>query len=312
MRYSTLIIKRKILGDMDKKNKVIEEGFIGQKMVALPKSILNSSKENKITRNFYVSDLGYYPRASHHYRLRQKGANQHIFIYCTKGKGDIYINNLKIEINPNQFFIIPKNCKHEYKANIEDPWSIYWFHFNGDLADNLYNRFESTRTNNYKNIPFSKERINSFEKIFALFNSNYLENHLEYANLLTLNFISSFVYHDFESDIKGSSDNTTVNAIIQFLANNLDKKLTLAEIASTFNYSKSYLHTIFKSKTGYPLLVFFNLKKIQKACELLNYTDMSIKEISFEVGFEDPLYFSRIFKNFMGKSPRHYKQSMRK
>ncbi|MFK7782615.1 AraC family transcriptional regulator [Psychroserpens sp.] len=297
---------------MEIDSKVIEEGFVGQKMVALPESIINISKENQITRNFYVSDLGYYPSAHHHYRLRKQGAKQHIFIYCTKGKGEIHLNNVRTEINPNQFYIIPKNSNHEYKADIDDPWSIYWFHFNGVLADKLYKRYESTQTANYKNIPFSKERINSFEKILALFNSNYLENHLEYANLLTLNFISYFIYHDFESNIKGNTDNTTVNSIITFLGNNLDKKLTLDVIASKFNYSKSYLHTIFKAKTGYPLLVFFNLKKIQKACELLNYTDMSIKEISFEVGFEDPLYFSRIFKNFMGKSPRNYKQSLHK
>ena len=59
-------------------------------------------------------------------------------------------------------------------------------------------------------------------------------------------------------------------------------------------------------------MVFFNLKKAQKACEYLNYTDLSIKEISFKVGVEDPLYFSRIFKNYMGKSLRNYKQSQRK
>ena len=145
---------------MEDESKIIEEGFIGQKMLALPKSITNISKKNPITSNFYVSDLGYYPRADHHYRLRKKGAKQHIFIYCTKGKGEIHLNKIKTVINPNQFYIIPKNCMHEYKADTNDPWSIYWFHFNGTLADKLYKRYESTRNDNYKNIPFSKERIN--------------------------------------------------------------------------------------------------------------------------------------------------------
>jgi len=59
-------------------------------------------------------------------------------------------------------------------------------------------------------------------------------------------------------------------------------------------------------------MVFFNLNKTQKACEYLSYTDLSIKEISFKIGFEDPLYFSRTFKNFMGKSPRNYRKSQLK
>ena len=290
----------------------LKEGFVGQKMLAFHGSIIDISKTNDITTNFYVSDLGYYPNAHHHYRVRKKGASQYIFIYCIKGKGVIYLNDKRTEVNPNQFLIIPKKIKHEYRACENDPWSIYWFHFNGSLADKLYKRYESTQTKNHINIPFSIDKINLFEKIFNLFNNTYLENQIEYANLLSLNFISNFIYHDSEYNIKSESNDTTVNSIIKYLLNNLDKRFTLDELAFKFNYSKSYLHTKFKVKTGYPLLAFFNLKKVQKACELLNYSDLSIKEISFKVGYEDPLYFSRNFKNLMGKSPRNYRQSLRK
>ncbi|MBD0724747.1 hypothetical protein B6A10_06105 [Flavobacterium sp. L1I52] len=292
-------------------NNTLKEGFLGQKMIALPKNIINTAKKNAITQNFYVSDLGYYPMANHHHRIRKNGANQYIFIYCTKGKGEINLNNIKTFISPNQFFIIPKNVKHEYKADENDPWSIYWFHFKGSLAPELYDRYIATHSNNYKNVPFSTTKIKLFEKIFTLFNNNYQENNIEYANLLSLNFISSFIYYDFESNIKIEQNDTLIDSIIEFLLNNLEQNFTLDEIAEKFNYSKSYLHTKFKIKTGYPLIVFFNLKKIQKACEFLNYTDLSIKEISFKVGIEDPLYFSRIFKSFMGKSPRDYKKSLK-
>ncbi len=290
-------------------NTTIRDGFLGQKFIALPKSIINFVKINQISKNFYISELGYYPKASHHYRLRRKGANQYIFIYCTKGKGEILLDGIKTQISPNQFFIIPKNMKHEYKADEGDPWSIYWFHFDGALVPHLYNRHLIKHN---INIPFSVERITHFEELFSLFDSNNLENQIEYANLLSLNFISSFIYHNFESDIKTHHSDTIVESIKNFLMESLDKNLTLDEIAAKFNYSKSYLHSKFKVKTGYPVLVFFNLKKVQKACEYLNYTDLSIKEISFKVGFEDPLYFSRIFKNYMGKSPRKYKQSQRR
>ena len=290
-------------------NTTLRDGFMGQKIIALPKSIINFAKNNQISQSFYISNLGYYPNAHHHYRFRKKGANQYIFIYCTKGKGEIQLDGIKTQIVPNQFFIIPKNVKHEYKANEADPWSIYWFHFNGTFSPYLYKRFLSKQN---INIPFSIKTIELFEKIFILFDSNNIENQIEYANLLSLNFISSFIYHDFESDIKTQHSDTMVDSIKSFLLESLDKNLTLDKIASKFNYSKSYLHTKFKLKTGYPVMVFFNLKKVQKACEYLSYTDLSIKEISFKVGFEDPLHFSRIFKNYMGKSPRNYKQSQRR
>lgn len=290
----------------------LKDGFLGQKIIALPKSFLEQVKASPMSKKFYISDLGYYPVANHHYRLRKNGAKEYIFIYCTKGKGEITIQNKKTLISPNRFFIIPKKVKHEYIADEKNPWSIYWFHFNGSFATELYNRYAKTDNINYNNIPFSKSIIDKFNKIFDLFNNNYLLNHVEYANLLSLNFISSFVYHDLDSVSNTHQDDNIVFSIKEFLLNNLDKNFTLKELATKFNYSKSYLHTKFKIKTGYPVLVFFKLKKVQKACEFLSYTDLSIKEISYKVGFEDPLYFSRTFKNFMGKSPRNYKNSQRR
>ncbi|WP_417444510.1 AraC family transcriptional regulator [Joostella sp.] len=292
-------------------NITLKEGFLGQKMIAFPKSIIEMVKTNPITRCFYVSDLGYYPEADHHYRLRKKGSNQYIFIYCIKGKGQINVNNTSSIILPNQFFIIPENTMHEYKADEEDPWSIYWIHFKGFLADELYRRYK-TNIENSKDIPFSSQKVALFDNIFNLFNSNYKEHQIEYANILSLNFVSSFLYNSPESNLNNQKKETTIDGVKEYLLENLDKNLKLKDIASKFNYSASYLHSKFKNETGYPILVFFNLKKIQKACEYLNYTDLSIKEISFKMGFKDPLYFSRIFKKYMELSPRKYKKNQRK
>lgn len=290
----------------------LKEGFLGQKMIAFPKSFLVDIKNNPIAKNFYISDLGYYPVADHHFRSRKKGSKQYIFIYCTKGKGEIIIENERTVINPNHFFIIPKKTNHTYKADETNPWSIYWFHFNGPFAEEIYNRYAKTDKSNYKNIPFSKRITDQFNKIFDYFNNNYILKDIEYANLLSLDFISSFVYHDFHSNTNTHQSDNLVESVKNYLLNNLDKNFTLNDLAEKFNYSKSYLHTKFKIKTGYSVLVFFTLKKVQKSCEFLSYTDLSIKEISYKVGFEDPLYFSRTFKKFMGKSPRNYKNSQRK
>ena len=165
---------------------------------------------------------------------------------------------------------------------------------------------------NYTNIPFSKSIIDQFDRIFDLFNNNYLIKDIEFANLLGLSFISSFVYNDLNPITNTHQSDNLVDVVKEFLLNNLDKNFTLDDISSKFNYSKSYLYSKFKTETGYPVLMFFKFKKVQKACEFLSYTDLSIKEISYKVGFDDPLYFSRVFKNYMGKSPRKYKKSQRK
>lgn len=285
----------------------LEKEFIGQKLVILSKPTIKNLRENEISKKFYVSNLGHYPVANNHYRSRKNDTNQYIFIYCTKGKGKITISNKVHSIQSNQFFIIPKNIKHEYKADDLSPWSIYWFEFNGIIAPELYNRYKKTK---YVNTPYSADRIQRFQKVFNLFNEYNQEDLLEYANLLSLNFISSFVYNDSDTKYFTSNEETLIDSIKNFLLNNLERNYCLDELATKFNYSKSHLQAKFKIETGYPLHAFFNLQKILKACEYLNSTNLRIKEISYKLGFEDPLYFSRIFKNLMGMSPSTYKKTI--
>lgn len=287
-------------------NYTLKDGFLGQKMIVLPKSIKKELETNVITKPFYITDIGFYPRAELHYRVRKKGANQYIFIYCTEGEGKLSIDGEKIDVLPNQFYIIPKHTPHEYHSNEKNPWSIYWIHFDGDMAQSLWNRYESVRQK-ILIVPFENHRIDQFNQIFKILNSDYIAPRLEYANILGLNFISSFIFLEVDrlSDVLERDD--LVDSIIDFLTKNLNKSYKSEDIAKEFNYSSSYLFNLFKKRTGYSLIHFFNLKKIQKACEYLNYTDLSVKEISFRMGFEDPLYFSRLFKRYMGVSPRAYK-----
>jgi AraC-like DNA-binding protein len=88
---------------------------------------------------------------------------------------------------------------------------------------------------------------------------------------------------------------------------NLSHLLSLEDIAASVNYSTSHYSAIFRKKTGFAPIEYFNHLKIQKACQFLHYTDLRIKEISDKLGIEDPYYFSRMFSKLMGVSPNQYR-----
>ncbi|MGB7395877.1 MAG: AraC family transcriptional regulator [Pricia sp.] len=288
-------------------NPTLKEGFLGQKMIVLPEKVRKWSAKNAVTRNFFITDIGLYPKAHRHLRTRKKGANEFIFIYCTEGEGWLRINDETFKVLPNHFFIIPKNTGHAYGSSEKSPWSIYWVHFDGYMAYNLYTRYYSI-CKSCNIIPFSSERIELFDQIYEIFKSNYVAPQMEYGNILGLNLISSFIFNEIDQTVNLHNRDSLVDNMVDFLIENLDKPLKSKNIAEEFNYSPSYLFSLFKKSTGYSLIQFFNLKKVQKACEYLNYTELSVKEISHRVGFQDPLYFSRLFKKYMGASPRSYKQ----
>ena len=74
----------------------LKDGFLGEKILVLPDDIKKRVKKNVITRHFFVSDLGYFPKANHHYRKRKKDSSAFIFIYCVEGKGWIKINCMSV------------------------------------------------------------------------------------------------------------------------------------------------------------------------------------------------------------------------
>ncbi|XHR95610.1 AraC family ligand binding domain-containing protein [Mucilaginibacter sp. UC70_90] len=120
--------------------KRIKEGFIGQKMIVLPPNIKKAITSNALIKGFYLTAIGYYPKAAFHDRERRTGSNEYIFLYCVDGEGYVYLGGQGHTLKPNTFFIIPRNVAHRYKSSETNPWSIYWVHFSGLNSHLIYER----------------------------------------------------------------------------------------------------------------------------------------------------------------------------
>lgn len=295
-----------------------KEGFFGQKMVVVPKNIRRAIQNNKIINSLYLTDIGYYPNAKNHFRKREEGADEYILIYCIKGDGWIEINSRKYSIVPNSYFLIPANTAHKYGAEKKNPWSIYWVHFTGDTAGKFYKKYCQKKGSSKDKfspsvikLPFEERRMNYFNGFISLLESGYSIEIIEYVNISLWQLLASFVYHDFYSEVRHQKNGTDiVDSAIQYMQDHLNESITVEELASHLNYSTSYLYSLFKEDTGYSPIDYFNHLKVQEACKYLSFTDMSIKEISFELGFNDPFYFSRLFKKMMELSPTEYRKKL--
>ena len=105
----------------------------------------------------------------------------------------------------------------------------------------------------------------------------------------------------------GEKQISYVEETLTYLETNYSNNISVQSLADSVGLNRSYLHRLFKSATGSSLKEYLLDLRIRKACSLLKSTDLPVAIISHSVGYEDTLYFSRLFKKKKGLSPSQYR-----
>lgn len=149
-----------------------------------------------------------------------------------------------------------------------------------------------------------------FEEILYTLSMGYSHESLLYACSIFYHYLGTVRYlQQYRSAMPNTFDERDiVTAAIHFMNESIEKKLTLQEIVAYTGYSASHFSALFRKRTGYAPLAYFNQLKIQHACQLLDFANMKINKVCYKIGIEDYYYFSQLFYKIMGMSPRQYKQ----
>lgn len=154
-------------------------------------------------------------------------------------------------------------------------------------------------------------RMNVFEEIFNTLRSGYSNENLRYVSSLFHYYLGSlrYIQQYRKANADATDDGDMTRTAIHFMKENMEKHITLQNMADHVGYSPSHFSMLFKKQTGHAPLAYFNLLKIQQACFMLDSTDMKVNQICYKVGIEDAYYFSRLFSKIMGMSPGEYRKT---
>lgn len=115
----------------------------------------------------------------------------------------------------------------------------------------------------------------------------------------------------FQNEMTQKANSSVVQQIQDYIDEHLsDTELSLKSISAALSYNPKYLSTRFKSAMKVGISEYINTIRIQHACALMNQGLTSVKDIASLCGFKDPLYFSKVFRQRMGESPKDYQTSI--
>ncbi len=99
-----------------------------------------------------------------------------------------------------------------------------------------------------------------------------------------------------------------INKSIKYIKENYERNITLEEVAEYSKVSKSYLSLLFKQETGINFSTFLTNYRIEKSKEYMRESHYKIYEIAERIGFDNPYYFSKVFKEKVGISCKEYQK----
>lgn len=109
---------------------------------------------------------------------------------------------------------------------------------------------------------------------------------------------------------KEHKENPIVKKVCEYIYANTQEDISLDQMAEYANVSSFYLSKLFKEEKGVTFVNFLNDTRLEKSRDLLRNTDLSIKEITASVGYNDQNYFSRIFRNKYGVTPTEFRSEL--
>lgn len=222
--------------------------------------------------------------------------------YILSGKGYFEVNNVTYSLSASESFIIFPETEVFYYPDPDDPWEYVWIDFKGEEALHLL-----SMTNFTQGTPVAPSINEDLLPLFRIIeNSNLKPFEKERSNARLRLLLSYYMEYYPKEDTVDKID--YVLSAKEYIENNYWKEtLSVAEIVEFVKIDRTYLYRLFKEGTGMSVLEYITSYRIKRASYLLQNTSIAIKSIAYSVGFENQLYFSRVFRKATSYSPSEYR-----
>lgn len=228
-----------------------------------------------------------------------------ILHYVVKGRGHLEMDGQVFPVECKQAFVIPAGVLSYYQADTEEPWEYIWLQFHGPKAVEILQKAGISRKTPVFVPTAPCEELE--DCLFSILHNPFSE----YAAMGKLyEFFQQLILLSSRHMADSGREDTGlryVRMVIQYIHEKYSEPIHIRAIADYCGLDRSYLGKLFKTATGKTPQRYLVEHRMKRAKELLLETDLPVRHVGFSVGYNDPLAFSKVFKQETGQAPSEYR-----
>lgn len=284
---------------------LIEDGFPGQRLRVLPGRRIAQALTQPGIAHLVVTDAGYFPTAQAHGKDRPAGIAQCVVLVCVLGAGRVRVGGTTHEVRRGQVVVLPPNVPHAYEADTGDPWTLWWVHVLGRDLEEFLRSSGMTAAQPVRQLGDVYRPVSLIEEIVGAMERGDTDASLLAASGAAWHLMAQLC----AEQVAGAAALPVIDAARDYIVANLAEPLTVASLAAMARMSPSHFAAQFRQRVGTSPIRFQTQVRMGRARELLDTTTRNVDSIAAEVGYDDPFYFSRLFRSIHDVAPSVYRSS---
>lgn len=282
---------------------LIEDGFPGQRLRVLSARRVKRALAQPGIAHLVVTDAGYFPTAQAHGKVRATGIPQCVVLVCVLGGGRVSIEGVHHDVTRGQVVVLPPNVPHSYEADETEPWTLWWVHLQGRDLEEFLRETGMTAARPVRQLRDVYRPVALIEEIVAAMERGDTDGSLLAASGAAWHLMAQLC----SEQVAGDAALPVVDAARDYIIANPAEPITIHGLAAMARMSPSHFASQFRQRVGTSPIRFQTQVRMGRARELLDTTSHSVESIAREVGYSDPFYFSRVFRQFHDVAPTVYR-----
>lgn len=238
---------------------------------------------------------------------RSKGRKDYQLLYIAAGQGHFFINGQERVVTAGNIVVYLPGQPQEYVYFKDDKTDVYWVHFTGNDVERIIDYYNIRLSENIIYIGTSPD----YQWLFGQIIQEMQLCRPRFEELISLLLRNIFILISRNLIGANRANNSLENEVelaMHYFRENYRSEVNVEDYALSRGMSASNFYRVFKQISGSTPLQFILKLRLSNAQNLLENSNLTIAEIASEVGYENPLYFSRLFHKHIGVSPSEYRK----